>query len=75
VLSGGVAANSLLRERFLGACVDDGIAGFLPRPVDVHRQRGDDRRRRLVPPEGVRPERHGRGAHPNLRCASGPPVL
>jgi N6-L-threonylcarbamoyladenine synthase len=30
VLGGGVAANSLLRERFLDACVDDGIRGFLP---------------------------------------------
>lgn len=29
-LGGGVAANSLLRERFLSACVDDGIHGFLP---------------------------------------------
>ncbi|MGE0141358.1 MAG: tRNA (adenosine(37)-N6)-threonylcarbamoyltransferase complex transferase subunit TsaD, partial [Ilumatobacteraceae bacterium] len=34
VLGGGVAANSLLRERFLDACVDDGIRGFLPsRPL------------------------------------------
>jgi len=31
VLGGGVAANSLLRERFLSACVEDGIRGFLPR--------------------------------------------
>ncbi|MBA3283379.1 MAG: tRNA (adenosine(37)-N6)-threonylcarbamoyltransferase complex transferase subunit TsaD [Acidimicrobiia bacterium] len=30
VLGGGVAANSLLRERFLSACVEDGIRGFLP---------------------------------------------
>ena len=30
VLGGGVAANSLLRERFLDACVRDGIHGFLP---------------------------------------------
>jgi N6-L-threonylcarbamoyladenine synthase len=30
VLGGGVAANSLLRERFLEACVEDGIQGFLP---------------------------------------------
>jgi N6-L-threonylcarbamoyladenine synthase len=30
VLGGGVAANSLLRERFLSACVADGIHGFLP---------------------------------------------
>jgi N6-L-threonylcarbamoyladenine synthase len=30
VLGGGVAANSLLRERLLDACVADGIRGFLP---------------------------------------------
>lgn len=30
VLGGGVAANSLLRERFLSACVEDGFHGFLP---------------------------------------------
>jgi N6-L-threonylcarbamoyladenine synthase len=30
VLGGGVAANSLLRERFLGACAEAGIRGFLP---------------------------------------------
>ena len=29
-LGGGVAANSLLRERFLDACVADGLRGFLP---------------------------------------------
>ncbi|MEO7556943.1 MAG: tRNA (adenosine(37)-N6)-threonylcarbamoyltransferase complex transferase subunit TsaD [Acidimicrobiales bacterium] len=29
-LGGGVAANSLLRERFLGACVEDGLHGLLP---------------------------------------------
>ncbi len=29
-LGGGVAANSRLRERFLDACVADGIRGFLP---------------------------------------------
>ncbi|CAN5508812.1 tRNA (adenosine(37)-N6)-threonylcarbamoyltransferase complex transferase subunit TsaD [soil metagenome] len=30
VLGGGVAANSLLRERFLTICTDTGIHGFLP---------------------------------------------
>ena len=30
VLAGGVAANSLLRERVLQACIDDGIRAFLP---------------------------------------------
>jgi N6-L-threonylcarbamoyladenine synthase len=29
-LGGGVAANSQLRERFLDACTDDGLHGFLP---------------------------------------------
>ncbi len=29
-LGGGVAANSLLREQFLGACAEDGRHGFLP---------------------------------------------
>ena len=29
-LGGGVAANSQLRERFLDACVDDGLHGYLP---------------------------------------------
>ena len=29
-LAGGVAANSLLRERLLDACVQDGLHGFLP---------------------------------------------
>ena len=30
VLGGGVAANLLLREELLGACIADGIRGFLP---------------------------------------------
>jgi N6-L-threonylcarbamoyladenine synthase len=30
VLGGGVAANSLLRAKFLAACADDGRRGFLP---------------------------------------------
>ncbi|MDP1820346.1 MAG: tRNA (adenosine(37)-N6)-threonylcarbamoyltransferase complex transferase subunit TsaD [Acidimicrobiales bacterium] len=29
-LGGGVAANSLLRERFLDACLEDGMPGYLP---------------------------------------------
>jgi N6-L-threonylcarbamoyladenine synthase len=29
-LAGGVAANSQLRERFLDACTEDGLHGFLP---------------------------------------------
>jgi N6-L-threonylcarbamoyladenine synthase len=30
VLAGGVAANSLLRERVLQACIDDDMQAFLP---------------------------------------------
>lgn len=30
VLGGGVAANSLLRERFVAACSEDGVNSFLP---------------------------------------------
>ena len=30
VLGGGVAANSLLREKFLSACTESGIRAFLP---------------------------------------------
>ena len=67
-LGGGVAANSLLREELLDACVADGLHGYLPEPGDVHRQRGDDRRRRLAPPPPRRPDaRSTTGAHPNLR--------
>ena len=29
-LGGGVAANSLLRERFLDACAEDGLHAFVP---------------------------------------------
>jgi N6-L-threonylcarbamoyladenine synthase len=29
-LGGGVAANSLLRERFLDACMEEGVHAFLP---------------------------------------------
>ena len=47
VIGGGVAANSRLRTRLL-----DRRGGRAPRlpaqPLAVHRQRGDDRRRRLV---------------------------
>ncbi len=33
-IGGGVAANSLLRERLLDACMEDGLRGFLPsRPM------------------------------------------
>ncbi|HLU42687.1 MAG TPA: tRNA (adenosine(37)-N6)-threonylcarbamoyltransferase complex transferase subunit TsaD [Microthrixaceae bacterium] len=66
-LGGGVAANSLLREQFLGACAEDGIQGFLPSramctdnaamvaAAGWYRLRDD----------GPTPLDHG--AHPNLR--------
>ena len=48
VLGGGVAANSLLRERFLDACAEDGKQRLPAEPLDVHRQRGDDRGDRVA---------------------------
>ena len=55
-LGGGVAANSLLREDLLDACVGGRPARLPAQPGDVHRQRGDDRRRRLAPPPPRRPD-------------------
>ncbi|MDP2291883.1 MAG: tRNA (adenosine(37)-N6)-threonylcarbamoyltransferase complex transferase subunit TsaD [Actinomycetota bacterium] len=67
VLGGGVAANSLLRERFLSVCTDAGIQGFLPSramctdnaamiaAVGWHRLRSDG------------PTALDAGAYPNLR--------
>ena len=68
-LGGGVAANSLLREELLAACVTDGLHGYLPGPSHVHGQRGDDRRRRLASPPPGRAElaRRGRPPQPPLR--------
>lgn len=66
-LGGGVAANSLLRERFLGECTAAGIHGFLPSrdlctdnvamiaAAGWHRLRSDG------------PTLLDAGAHPNLR--------
>ena len=66
-LGGGVAANSLLRERFAAACAEDGRRGFLPSramctdnaamigSVAWHRLRSDG-------PTGL-----DRGADPNLK--------
>ena len=54
-LGGGVAANSLLRERILDACERGRPAPLPPQPGDVHRQRRHGRRRRLVALPGRRP--------------------
>jgi N6-L-threonylcarbamoyladenine synthase len=32
-LAGGVAANSVLRERMLDACIEDGLQPFVPSPA------------------------------------------
>ncbi len=72
VLGGGVAANSLLRERFLDVCVADDIRGFLPSRAMCtdnaamvasaawYRWRSDG-------PSGL-----DTGAHPNLGLSSVP---
>ena len=65
-LAGGVAANSLLRERVLDACVDDGLRAFLP-----SRQFCTDNAAMVAAAGWWRLETHGptgldEGAHPNL---------
>ena len=73
VLGGGVAANSLLRERFADAGEEDGDPGLPAQPGDVHRQRGDDRRRRLAPPRQRRRRPRSTSA-PSPTCASPSPT-
>ena len=73
MLGGGVAANSLLRERFLARVHRDRHPRVPAEPGDVHRQRGDDRRRRVAPIAQRRPDVARCGAYPNLRLHV-PPV-
>ena len=63
VLGGGVAANSLLRERIARRVRRGRDRGLPAEPGDVHRQRGDDRRRRLAPPAQRRPDAARRRRH------------
>jgi len=70
VLGGGVAANSVLRERFLDACVDDGIRGFLP-----SRSMCTDNAAMIAAAGWWRLQSDGptpldEGAYPNLRLAT-----
>ena len=55
-LGGGVAANSQLREDAARRLRRRRAARLPAEPGDVHRQRGDDRRRRLAPPAPRRPD-------------------
>ena len=71
VIGGGVAANSRLRTRLLEVAEASGRPALLPRVVALHRQRGDDRRDRVVAPEHRRPD-VARAAAPSRRCASRP---
>ena len=64
VLGGGVAANSVLRERLAGESEALGRTADRAAPGPVHGQRGDDRRRRRPPVRGRRACRTG------ARCAA-----
>ncbi len=68
-LGGGVAANSLLREQFLGACAEDGLHAFLP-----SRQMCTDNAAMIAAAGWYRLEREGPtpldcGADPNQRLS------
>ena len=74
-LGGGVAANSRLRTRVAEVAADTGRRTFLPAAGALHRQRGDDRRHRLVASRVRRPHflAPGRRPQPPARMrATGP---
>ena len=56
-LAGGVAANGALRRALTGACAPARPARLSPQPGHLHRQRGHDRRRRLVAARAPGPHR------------------
>ena len=64
VLGGGVAANSRLRARVAEAATATGQPGVPPAEGALHRQRGDDRRGRLVAAAGRRPHSARRRRRP-----------
>ena len=81
VLGGGVAANSALRARLAGEAEAMGVPADRAATRPVHRQRGDDRRRRRATLRGGRSCRDGprratvAAAGRPLMGAAGPPRL
>ena len=63
-LGGGVAANSHVARGTGGGMRRGRVAVLRAEPGDVHRQRGDDRGRRLAPPPPRRPDPARRGRPP-----------
>jgi len=65
-LGGGVAANSVLRERFLDACVEEGLHGFLPSRAMCTDNAAMGGRGRILAAAPRRPTALDAGADPNL---------
>jgi N6-L-threonylcarbamoyladenine synthase len=66
-LAGGVAANSLLRERTLDACVEDGLRAFLPSHAFCTDNAAMVAAAGWWRYQADGPTDLGEGAHPNLR--------